>query len=45
MSDVTKFFAIALNSALAIIVIGIVVNYDPMRAAIDHAVLVAIMSE
>jgi len=45
MSDVTKFFAIALNSALAIVVIGMVVNYDPMRAAIDHAVLVAIMSE
>lgn len=45
MSDVTKFFAIALNSALAIVIIGMVVNYDPMQAAIDHAVLVAIMSE
>lgn len=45
MSDVTKFLAVALNSALVVIAIGIVVNYDPMRAAIDHAVLVAIMSE
>ncbi len=45
MSDVTKFVALALNTALAVVVIGIVVNYDPMRAAIDHAVLLAIMDE
>jgi hypothetical protein len=45
MSDVTKFFALALNTALVVVMIGIVVNYDPMRAAIDHAVLLAIMDE
>jgi hypothetical protein len=45
MSDVTKFFALALNTALAVVMIGMVVNYDPMRSAINHAVLLAIMDE
>jgi len=45
MSGITKFFGLAINTALVIVMIGIVVNYDPMRAAINHAVLMAIMNQ
>ena len=45
MSAITRFVALAANTALFVIILGIVITYDPMKAAIDHAVLVAIMSE
>jgi len=45
MSEVTKCVAIVTNLAVAVMLLSIYVNYDPMRSAINSAVLQAIISE